>query len=95
MKARVETSMHSAFLTSPACPDSAVLFRLPENESPERSTIEHHISPFDHSIVQVTFEGTTFHKTMFLRLREHFQPQPPDWFHEIIIMERITAVEVK
>ena len=95
MKAQVVTAMHGAVLTSPACPGSVVIFRLPEDESPERSTIERHMSPYDHSVVQVAFEGTTLHKTLLLRLREHYQSQPPDWFHEIVVMNRITAVDVK
>ena len=95
MKARVETSMHFVFLTSPACPNSAVPFGLPEDESPERSTIEHHISPFDHSIVLVAFKGTTLHRTLLNRLRAHFQPAPTDGFHELIVMNRIIAVDVK
>jgi hypothetical protein len=95
MTAEIKTGMEGASLTSSACRDTPVLFKLPQTPSAELSTIEQHLSPFDHSIVQVTFEGTTLHKTLLPRLHEHFQPPPPDWFHEIIVMDRIIAVDVK
>ena len=84
-----------ASLKSSACPDTSVLFKLPQTPSAELSIIDRHLNPFDHGVIHVTFEGTTIHKSVLLRLREHFQPPPPDWFHEIIVMDRIVAVDVK
>jgi hypothetical protein len=95
MTAEIRTGMEGASLTSSACPDTSVVFKLPQTPSAELSTIGRHTRTFDHSVIQVTFEGTTIHKTLLLRLREHFQPPPPDWAHEIIVMNRIIAVDVK
>jgi hypothetical protein len=95
MTAEIRTGMEGASLISSACPNTSVVFKLPQIPSAELSTIEQHLSPFDHSVVHVTFVGTTLHKTLLHRLREHFQPPPPDWFHEIIVMNRIIAVDVK
>jgi hypothetical protein len=95
MTAEIRTGIEGSSLTSSACPDTSVLFKLPQTSSAELSVIDRHLSPFDHSVVHVTFEGTTIHKAVLLRLREHFQPPPPDWFHEIIVMNRILAVDVK
>jgi len=95
MTAEIRTGIEGASLTSSACPDTSVVFKLPQRPSSELSNIENHLNPFDHHVVKVTFVGTTIHKSPLVRLREHFRPQPPDWFHEVIVIERIIVVDVK
>src|ERR1035437_7294158 len=46
--AEIRTGIERAGLTSSACPDTYVLFKLPQTSSPESSIIEGHLNAFDH-----------------------------------------------